>query len=92
MGPLDILNHLLNFLAPATVVAVLVAVFARFFLTNRGAALSIWMQCAINFVACCAALGFGLWFFGRDGKMVSYGAMLLCCASSQWLMGRLWKV
>jgi hypothetical protein len=30
----------------------------------------------------------GLVFFGRDGKMASYVAMVLLCATSQWLMLR----
>jgi len=30
----------------------------------------------------------GLVFFGRDGKMATYSAMVLVCASSQWLMMR----
>ena len=30
------------------------------------------------------ALGLGLWLFGRDGKMASYGAMVVACASTQW--------
>jgi hypothetical protein len=52
-------------------------------------ALSI--QIAINFIVCAVALGFGLWFFGRDGKMATYAVMALLCSSSQWLMLRGWR-
>jgi hypothetical protein len=30
----------------------------------------------------------GLWFFGHDGKMATYAALVLACASSQWWMLR----
>ena len=91
MAPIDVLIHLLNFLAPALGVALLLALFARLFVRNRAGARSLWTQTAVIFVACAVALGLGLWFFGRDGKMASYAAMLLCGASSQWLMQQGWK-
>lgn len=91
MGPLDLLNHVLNFLAPALWMAVGVALAARLFMKKRPAALSLYAQAAINFVVNVTALGLGLWFFGHDGKMASYTGMALLCASSQWLMLRGWK-
>ena len=30
----------------------------------------------------------GLLVFGQDGKMITYTAMVLACASSQWLLTR----
>ena len=33
----------------------------------------------------------GLLLLGRDGKMASYAAMSLACATSQWLMARGWQ-
>ncbi|MBK9574855.1 MAG: hypothetical protein IPO43_20290 [Rhodoferax sp.] len=91
MDPIDLFLHLLNFLAPALGLAALLAIFARFFVRKRTSAFALWAQIAITFVACALALGLGLWFFGRDGKMASYAAMLLCGASSQWLMQQGWK-
>jgi hypothetical protein len=32
-----------------------------------------------------AVLALGLWYYGRDGKMATYSAMVLAAASSQWL-------
>ncbi|WP_087496586.1 hypothetical protein [Curvibacter sp. AEP1-3] len=84
MGPLDLLNHLLNFAAPALVVGVLLALLASLFYRKVPVALSLYAQAAINFVAGLGALMGGLVFFGRDGKMLSYGAMVLACAASQW--------
>ncbi|WP_296448471.1 hypothetical protein [Rhodoferax sp. UBA5149] len=91
MGPLELLNHLLNFLAPALWLAVLVTLAARFFMKKRPVALSLYAQTAINFVVSGAALALGLWFFGHDGKMATYAGMMLLCATSQWLMLRGWK-
>jgi hypothetical protein len=83
MGPLDFANHVLNFVAPA--------VFVGFFLALTGPlALGVrtkpgaWMASGIvNSLAGCCALAAGLWFFGNDGKMGTYGALLLACALSQ---------
>lgn len=88
MSPLDLLIHLLNFAAPALGVAIVMAGLSRILIRNRAASLAIYAQAAINFVVCLLVLTAGLWFFGRDGVMATYGAMLLCVASSQWVMNR----
>lgn len=88
MGFLDLSIHLMNFLAPALAVAVVVALVAPWVMPNRAAALGMAAQAAINFVAGAMALGLGLWFFGRDGKMASYAALVLACACSQWWQRR----
>lgn len=84
MGPLDLLNHLLNFAAPALVVGLLLALLAPLLYRKVPVAHSLRAQAAINFVAGLVALVAGLAFFGRDGKMASYAAMVLACAASQW--------
>jgi hypothetical protein len=84
MGPLDLLYHVLNFAAPALAVGVLLAVLTPFFMENRPVAPVRTVQAAINTVAGAVALGLGLWFFGRDGKMASYAAMVVASATSQW--------
>jgi hypothetical protein len=33
----------------------------------------------------------GLVLFGRDGKMLSYAALVLTCASCQWALQRGWR-
>ena len=92
MGPLDFLNHLLNFVAPALWVAVLVTLSARLIMKIKGPAVILfWPQAAINFAVAVLVLVLGLWFFGQDGKMASYSAMLLACATSQWFMLRAWR-
>lgn len=88
MGLLDLLNHLLNFVAPALVVGCLLAFVAPFFSKKRPAAPALLAQAAINTVAGIVALALALWFFGRDGKMAAYAALVVVCASSQWLAMR----
>lgn len=91
MGPFDFLNHLLNFLAPALWLAGVVTLVARVFIRNKRVALTFIGQGAINFIVSAAALVLGLLFYGHDGKMGTYTAMALLCASSQWLMLRGWR-
>ena len=43
------------------------------------------------FAVALLALSLGLWFLGNDGKMLSYLAMVLACASSQWCLMRSWR-
>jgi hypothetical protein len=84
MGPLDLLNHLLNFVAPACVVGLLLAILAPLFFRRVPVAHSLRAQAIINVTAGLLALVGGLVVFGRDGKMASYAAMVLACATSQW--------
>jgi hypothetical protein len=42
---------------------------------------------ALGLAGSAALLG-GLWFFGHDGKMVTYAALVLVCATVQWLLVR----
>lgn len=91
MTPIDTLIHLLNFAAPAAVVALVVSLISRFGMKKAGFRLILWQFIAINFVVCLAALLVGLWVFGRDGKMLTYFGMVLACGTCQWVLGRHWK-
>lgn len=91
MGALDPIYHLMNFLAPALAVGGLLTLVGSFILGKRAGA-PVWIaQAAINFVAGSLAMGVGLWFFGRDGKMASYAALLVVATTSQWVCGRGWR-
>jgi len=91
MSPIGLILHLLSFAAPALALAVLMAAAARFLLPRGTAALGWWGSVALNFIAGLAILGGGLWYWGRDGKMATYAAMVLVVASCQWLSGRAWR-
>ncbi|WP_366138809.1 hypothetical protein [uncultured Rhodoferax sp.] len=84
MGPLDLLNHLLNFAGPALLLACVLAFLAPVLMRSKAPARTRFAQAAINFIAGLLALLAGLVFFGRDGKMLSYAALVLAVASSQW--------
>lgn len=91
MDPLGTLTHLLSFAAPAFAVAVLVALAALIIMPRQPVGLSWWSHAAINFVAGVAVLVAGLWYFGVDGKMATYAALVVAIAACQWLCGRAWK-
>jgi hypothetical protein len=88
-------NHLLNFVAPAAFVALLLGVSSRLFSgassLKRPVAHSWWAQAAIIFVVSLFTLTAGLLFFGHDGKMASYAALVLGAAFCQWVLLRGWK-
>lgn len=85
MGPLDQIILLINFCAPALAVGVILALVGPWLMKKSPVALGFIAQAAINCVAGVLALGLGLWYFGNDGKMASYAAMVVVCAISQAL-------
>ncbi len=85
MGPLDQILHLINFCAPALAVGVVLALVGPMLMGKGPLALGLLARAAINCVAGVLALVLGLWFFGNDGKMASYAAMVVVIATSQWL-------
>ncbi len=92
MGLFALLNHWVNLLAPALVVGPLLALAAP--LVQKKAALRrswLWLSVLNMLVGMLALLG-GLWFFGHDAKMLSYVAMLLGCATAQFVAVRGWRV
>ncbi len=88
MSLFDLLNHLLNFLAPACGVGILLAVFVAIFERKMPFSRATLAQAAMNSVAGATALVAGLVFFGRDGKMASYGFLVLVCGTVQWWQQR----
>ena len=91
MGPLDILNHLLNFVAPAAAVALLLVLAGGWIGPKGRPAMAAWRRFAVLFVVGVAVLAGGLVLLGRDGKMLTYAALVLGCASTQWVLSRSWR-
>lgn len=95
MTALNLTNQLLNFMAPAAFVALVVVllaqVFTRFFRSKKPLTPSVVAQLAIVFVASLAVLVAGLVVFGRDGKMASYALLAVAAATCQWVLLRGWK-
>jgi hypothetical protein len=90
MGPAATFWHLSSFAAPAVAVALALALAARFLLARpegRG-----WVgHAVVNTLAGIFALAAGLWWFGVDGKMATYGALAGAVATSQWICSRAWR-
>lgn len=88
-------NHLLNFIAPAASVALLLVLLSRLsfglFKSKQALAQVWWAQAAIIFIVGLAILATGLLAFGRDGKMMTYAALVLGSAVCQWVLVRGWK-
>lgn len=84
MGLWSLLIHLANFVLPALVLGVVLAVLAPVFSGNRATAHILLTQAAINFVVGVLALVAGLVLFGNDGKMATYGALVLATGTAQW--------
>ena len=51
MGPLETLNHLLNFVAPAAALALVLVPLSRVLMPKTAPALSWWAQAAIIFIS-----------------------------------------
>jgi hypothetical protein len=88
-------NHLLNFIAPAACVALLLVLLSRLsfglFKSKQPLAQAWWAQAAIIFIVGVATLTAGLMVFGRDGKMMTYAALVLGAAVCQWILIRGWR-
>ena len=87
MGPIDALWHLLNFFAPAFGVGVLTALMAKLLWSRSLKSASLKRLSAWAISGSALALLAGLIVFGSDGKMLTYGAMVLACALSVWWDG-----
>jgi hypothetical protein len=88
MGFMALLNHAVNFAAPALWLALLLPWSARVLTGKRSAAFSLPVQIALIFLAGLLVLVIGLVLLGQDGKMVTYLAMVLAAATGQWFMGK----
>ena len=80
MTPLDLVWHLLNFMAPAVTLGALTVLLAK--LVWRQALRGMpWRRLWLYAVGAAATAGLvGLAVTGRDGKVGTYGAMVLACA------------
>ena len=91
-----LLDHILNFLAPAAALALLLVllsqIFSRFLASKKPLTQSIYAQAAIIFIVNVLVLAAGLVLFGNDGKMATYSALVLASAVCQRVLCRGWRV
>ena len=87
--------HLFNLVAPAAMIAVLLLalswLFPDFFKKKQAFSQAWWIPLAINFLVGAGVLVAGLVLLDRDGKMLTYVALVLAMAASQWLQVSGWK-
>ncbi|MBP6897731.1 MAG: hypothetical protein ACLGJD_28400 [Gammaproteobacteria bacterium] len=88
MSPLQFLDHLLNFVAPAIVVAGLLALGLRVTQRTRSLRVPLWKQVAITTGAGVVTLLGGLVLTGHDGRMATYAALALVAGTVQWALLR----
>ncbi|MET0310854.1 MAG: hypothetical protein ABW051_02295 [Burkholderiaceae bacterium] len=91
MGPLDFLNHLLNFILPALAVSGLLVAMTRFSKRRAFALAPWWAQWGLGAAAGAAVLAAGILLLGPDGKMMTYTALVAACATAQWLVLAGWR-
>lgn len=86
MTPLGFVLHIAGFVMPALGVALVLWLGLR---VRRAGRQSAAAQLGWLFAAGCAVLLAGLAYFGRDGKMATYAALVLAQGSvAWWLRGR----
>jgi hypothetical protein len=84
---LQVVWHVSNLFVPALALGALAAGLSKL-LWRRELASVRWLRLAGPASAACAAVVLaGLLLFGRDGKMATYGAMVLACAVTLWWQG-----
>ena len=90
-----LINHLINFIAPAAFVALVLLfgtrLLGRIFKSKKAVAQTMWAQFAIIFVVNIAILILGLLLSGHDARMLTYAALVLASALCFWLLNRSWK-
>lgn len=91
MGVFGLFIHLLNFVLPALVMALLLPLCVRWTPLGRKAAPGVPLQILVLAIAHVIVLVAGMLIFGRDGKMVTYLSMAVVGASIQWLLLRAWS-
>jgi hypothetical protein len=88
-------NHLLNLVLPAAAVALLLVLATQLmggiFKSKESLAQTWYAQAAIVFVANVVVLVAGLVFFGHDGKMLTYAAIVAGAAVCQWVLLGAWR-
>lgn len=84
MGYVDAFWHLVNFVAPACCVALLSALGCRLLWRDAVRARRWWPTVMLGACSGVLVLGLGLAVSGQDGRMLTYMAMCLAVALSQW--------
>lgn len=88
---LDFLNHLLNLMAPAVFLAVLLAAGARLVWRKNPHLLPWYHMASVNALLGILVLALGVVLSGQDGRMGTYACLVVAMATCQWLMSSGWR-
>jgi hypothetical protein len=87
LQPSDAFWHLTNFFAPAVLLGAFASAATKLIWRRELGGVSGWRLWAwASGAAALASIG-GLLAFGHDGRMATYGAMVLACAVMLWWAG-----
>ena len=78
--------HLLGFLLPAPCIALCTTLAARWRAPSPLRPRRWLLQWLLSSAAGAAALFAGLWLGGQDGRIASYAALVLACATVSWAL------
>ena len=87
----DILLHLLGFALPGFFVGFFMVFAMPMVWPRRPSVISMPVQLALHTVLTLTVSLAGLWWFGRDGKVATYGAVVLMAATAQWAFSGAWR-
>jgi hypothetical protein len=87
MGPLDALLHILNFVAPALGVGLFASLLAKLLWRKELRAASLKTLVVWTALVGMGVLVAGLLAFGRDGRMATYGLLVLSTTLVLWWKG-----
>ena len=91
MGLFLCVDQIVNLLAPALGVGFLLALGARFLGLRGNSRHGWWWHGALNALVGSLVIIAGLVYFGHDGKMATYGALVVACATTQFVSARAWR-
>jgi hypothetical protein len=88
----DLFWHLANFGLPALVLSLGITLWGSFQFRRQQAQMKWCWRWLISAVCGLAVLVGGLVLTGNDGKMATYGALVLVCATLEWALQIRFKV
>ena len=87
----DVFWHLVNFGLPAMVLSLGITLWGSFQFRHQAQIKWLW-RWLLNAICGLAVLVGGLVLTGNDGKMATYGALVLVCASLEWVLQMRFKL
>jgi hypothetical protein len=87
----DVFWHLANFGMPTLVLSMGITLWGSFQFRHQAQIKWLW-RWLLNAICGLAVLVGGLVITGHDGKMATYGALVLVCASLEWVLQMRFKL